>query len=108
MKRKVRLTESDLHRVIKESLKNILAENRVIKEDVQLQSYIDMVQHDEDFIFELNDIQMCLLNIKQTADNIVDGADVNSTTDHIKWLVNRLQQCIRQVLKIFGCHNLNI
>ena len=84
-KKLVRLTEGDLHRIIKESVNNVL------KEGQDNTSHIDI---DSDF-----------RNIFDTIKAIKNGVAIDSGLEHLTYLVKRLRKDFRISLNEMGYDN---
>lgn len=112
---KIRLTESRLKQIVAESVNKVLNENEYSDEhypgDINpkaTQGFIDDNSKNDAFIDNIHIIHDCFRNIKNSLDDIRTGADIDSATKHIEWLVNRLQNTTRTILKNFGYDNTGI
>lgn len=93
MKRKIRLTESDLHKVIKESVNNILTELDLDKFENQKQEYDRMVNTYEcEMTYEeIEGIKQSISMIKQLINSLVKNGCNNDK------LLNLLNKHIRKI-----------
>jgi hypothetical protein len=110
-KKLVKLTETDLHKIIKESVKRVLNEDEHWPGDINpkaIQGFVDDNAKNDTFNTNLSIINDCFRNIKVSLNDIRQGADVDSATKHIEWLLRRLQGTTRTMLRNFGYDNTGI
>lgn len=112
---KIKLTESKLKQIVAESVKKVLNESESSDEhytgDIDpkaIQGFIDDNAKNDAFIDNIHIIHDCFRNIKNSLDDIRKGADVDSATKHIEWLLARLQGTTRTMLRNFGYDNTGI
>ena len=112
---KIKLTESKLKQIVAESVKKVLNESEYSDEhypgDINpkvKQGFIDDNAKNDTFNTNINIINDCFRNIKDSLNDIRKGADIDSATKHIEWLLRRLQGTTRTMLRNFGYDNTGI